>query len=119
MTAPRLNLVVLRVADIERSAAFYRLLGLQFTKHAHGTGPQHYASETENFVFELYPSTPENPVSSSARIGFVIDDVDAAANSLSSVPGAKLIAAPKNSHWGRRAVVADPDQHHVELLSPT
>ena len=49
----RLNLVVLRVADIERSAAFYRLLGLDFIKHAHGSGPTHYASESDGFVFDV------------------------------------------------------------------
>jgi predicted enzyme related to lactoylglutathione lyase len=118
MIAPRLNLVVLRVADIERSAVFYRLLGLEFTKHAHGSGPQHYASEANGFVFELYPSSAEQPASSSARIGFVVPDVDAAAAMLSNVAGTKLVAAPKDSPWGRRAVVADPDDHRVELVTP-
>jgi hypothetical protein len=36
MNTPRVNLFVLRVADIDRSAAFYRLVGFQFSKHAHG-----------------------------------------------------------------------------------
>lgn len=47
MNAPRLNLVVLRVADLDRAAAFYRLLGFEFTKHAHGSGPEHYASDSK------------------------------------------------------------------------
>ena len=61
MSQLRLNLVVLRVADIERSVEFYRRVGLAFTPHAHGTGPQHYACETDGCVFELYAATPEQP----------------------------------------------------------
>jgi hypothetical protein len=33
---PRLNLVVVRVADIDRAASFYRLLGSECSKHGHG-----------------------------------------------------------------------------------
>src|SRR5687768_2942906 len=105
MNMPRFNLVVLRVADIDRAAAFYRLLGFEFLKHAHGRGPQHYASDADGFVFELYPATSEQGVSSSTRIGFAVGNVDDAATKLSSFDGAKLIAAPKDSEWGRRAVV--------------
>jgi hypothetical protein len=117
MNTPRVNLVVLRVADIDRAAAFYCLLGFEFTRHAHGSGPQHYASETDGFVFELYPATPEQPVSSSTRIGFTVPDVDAAATTLGAVAGARLITAPKDSEWGRRAVMADPDGHRIELVA--
>jgi lactoylglutathione lyase len=118
MNTPWLNLVVLRVADIERSVAFYRLLELEFTMHAHGSGPQHYVSEKNGFVFELYPSSPEQPISSSARIGFAVSNVDAAVSALGAVAGARIVAPPKDSPWGRRAVVADPDNHRVELVTP-
>ncbi|HEV7298934.1 MAG TPA: VOC family protein [Tepidisphaeraceae bacterium] len=117
MPHPRLNLVVLRVSDIDRSAAFYGLLGLTFTKHAHGSGPQHYASESDGFVFELYPATAEQPVSASARIGFTVADVDDATSKLAATPGARVVTAPKDSEWGRRAVVADLDGHRVELVT--
>lgn len=116
MSSPRLNLVVLRVADLERSAAFYRALGLEFARHAHGSGPTHYAAECEGFVFELYPATADQPASSSARIGFVVDDVDALVGRLGAIDGARVVSPPKDSEWGRRAVVADPDGHRVELI---
>ena len=51
-----LNLLVLRCRDLERARAFYEVLGLRFTRHAHGSGPQHYAHEDERGVFELYPT---------------------------------------------------------------
>jgi catechol 2,3-dioxygenase-like lactoylglutathione lyase family enzyme len=117
MTTPRLNLVVLRVADVDRSAAFYGLLGLAFVKHAHGSGPQHYAWECDGFVFELYPGSAEQPVSASTRIGFRVADVDGAASRLGAAAGAKVVSAPKDSEWGRRAVVADPDGYRVELVT--
>jgi predicted enzyme related to lactoylglutathione lyase len=117
MNAPRVNLVVLRVADIDRAAAFYRLAGFVFAKHAHGSGPEHYASEADGFVFELYPATAEHGVSSSTRIGISVADVDEVAAALAAVDGAKLVSPPKDSEWGRRAVVADPDGHRVELVA--
>jgi predicted enzyme related to lactoylglutathione lyase len=111
-----LNLVVFRVADIERSAAFYRLLGLEFVKHAHGSGPQHFASETGGIVFELYPASAEQPVCVSTRVGFLVDDVDDAIRSASVSPGCQIVGAPNDSPWDRRAVLTDPDGHRVELL---
>jgi catechol 2,3-dioxygenase-like lactoylglutathione lyase family enzyme len=119
MTPPRLNLVVLRVADIDRAADFYRLLGFEFLRHAHGKGPQHYASEAQDFVFELYPATAAQVVSSSTRIGFSVSDVDDVAYRLSSFVGARLVEAAQDSEWGRRAVVADPDGHRIELVAAT
>jgi predicted enzyme related to lactoylglutathione lyase len=113
-----LNLIVLRVADIERAEAFYRLLGLSFYKHAHGSGPEHYTSSVNDTVLELYPATPEQPVCSSTRIGFSVEDGEGLVSRLASVSGAKVIVAPKSSEWGRRAVVADPDGHRVELTDP-
>lgn len=114
MASARLNLVVLRVADLERSVAFYRAIGLTFERHAHGTGPQHYAAESDGFVFELYVATDEQPVSSSTRVGFAVNDVDAV---LSRLVDARVVVPPKGSEWGRRAVVADPDGHRVELVA--
>lgn len=115
MKTPRLNLVVLRVADIERSAAFYQLLGLTFTRHTHGSGPEHFASESAGFVFELYPASPSQPVTKSTRIGFAVAAVNELATKLSSFTGAKLVTSPHDCEWGRRAVVADPDGHRIEL----
>lgn len=109
----RLNLVVLRVADLDRAATFYGTLGLTFESHRHGTGPMHLANESAGFVFELYLATPEQSVSSSTRIGFVVSDVDAI---LAKIDSAAIVSPAKDSPWGRRAVVSDPDGHRVELI---
>jgi lactoylglutathione lyase len=110
-----LNLVVLRSSDIARAAEFYTKLGLRFTRHQHGNGPEHFAAELGSGVFELYPVAPDGPSTLGTRVGFSVPSLDAAIASLAAYPGA-ILAAPKDSPWGRRAVIADPDGHRVELL---
>jgi predicted enzyme related to lactoylglutathione lyase len=112
---PALNLVVLRSSDIERAMAFYSKLGLHFTKHRHGSGPEHYAAELASGVFELYPQSEDGPSSLGTRIGFTVSSVDEAIKALAGYPTA-LISPAKDSEWGRRAVVSDPDGHRIELL---
>ncbi len=116
MPQPRLNLIVLRVADIDRSAAFYQPLGLVFDRHSHGAGPEHLAAALGDVVFELYPASDKQPVTASVRIGFSVDDLDLTIQRCMAVPDAKLVSPPQNSEWGYRAVVADPDGHRVELI---
>jgi len=63
MTDVKVNLVVIRAADIERSADFYRLLGLEFIKHRHGSGAEHFASDKGGIVFEIYSRQNETDAS--------------------------------------------------------
>lgn len=112
MNTAALNLVVLRSSDMERAAAFYSRLGLQFTKHRHGNGPEHFAAELGDAVFELYPLSPDGPSTLGIRIGFRVRSLDAILAGL----GDAVIAPAKDSEWGRRAVIVDPDGHRVELL---
>jgi hypothetical protein len=84
---PHLNLVVLRSLDIERAATFYRALGLLFSRHAHGSGPEHYTSEVSGLVFEIYPLTPTASSTTGTRVGFRVDFVDEVVNQLASIGG--------------------------------
>ena len=110
-----LNLVVLRSLDVARAAAFYTRLGLQFSQHRHGGGPEHFAAKLPGGVFELYPLSPDGSSTLGTRIGFRVPSVDSAIAALSDYPGA-VVTSARDSEWGRRAVVADPDGHRVELL---
>ena len=114
--SPRLNLLVLRSQDIHRAAKFYEAIGLSFTAHRHGSGPEHYASELNGFVFEIYPLGPKSSPTTGTRIGFHVNDVDSALALLIEA-GAILVTAPADSEWGRRAVAKDPDGHLVELTA--
>jgi lactoylglutathione lyase len=112
---PRLNLVVLRSSDIDRAMAFYSKLGLHFTKHRHGTGAEHYSAELGGAVFELYPENKGGPSSLGTRIGFAVSSVDESIRALADYPTA-VVSPAKDSEWGRRAIVSDPDGHRIELL---
>jgi lactoylglutathione lyase len=114
---PHLNLVVLRSPDIDRAAAFYQRMGLLFTRHSHGSGPEHYSSVVSGLVFEIYPLTSKSQPTVGTRIGFRVDSVDEIVPMLSQI-GAEILTAPSDSEWGRRAVVKDLDGHVVELLTP-
>jgi catechol 2,3-dioxygenase-like lactoylglutathione lyase family enzyme len=111
-----LNLVVLRCSDIDRSAALFSSMGLKFSKHAHGSGPEHYSYEQAGVVFELYAATANFPVTRGARVGFLVDNVDAL-TSLLTQRGAEVVNQPSDSSWGRRSVLRDSDGHSIELTS--
>jgi predicted enzyme related to lactoylglutathione lyase len=110
-----LNLVVLRAPDIEEAQRFYSLLGFSFTKHAHGSGPQHYAADTGEQIFEIYPQANAEDSTKSVRLGFKVPALDATVARLVE-GGAKIISTPRDSPWGRRAVVSDSIGHKIELI---
>lgn len=115
MESVALNLVVLRSGDIKKASEFYAHLGLKFKIHRHGSGPEHYAAELQGGVFELYPQSNDGPSTLGTRIGFAVASVDSVVAGLTEYPDA-IVSAPKDSEWGRRAVLKDPDGHRVELL---
>jgi predicted enzyme related to lactoylglutathione lyase len=114
MTLPQMNLVVIRSKDLDRAKEFYEQIGLTFQRHAHGGGPEHLACEMSSFVFEIYPLADGHPSTESTRIGFAVPNVDGLMGRLAA-SGATIQRQPKDSPWGRRAVVRDFDNHLVEL----
>jgi lactoylglutathione lyase len=117
MTKIQLNLVVIRSSDIEKSVLFYQQLGLNFNRHQHGAGLEHFASEENCITFEIYPCTFETERTTTTRLGFQVDSVDAIIQELEQ-SGTAIISYPKDSPWGRRAIVVDPDGHKIELTQP-
>lgn len=115
MNLVSLNLVVLRASDIYRSAEFYRQIGVEFSEHQHGNGPKHLTAELSGSIFELYPLSQAGLSTLGTRIGFSVPSIDAVIAALSDYPKA-VVSPPKESPWGRRAVIADPDGHRIELL---
>lgn len=112
--AVKLNLIVIKVSDLSPSVSFYESLGLRFVEEQHGNGPVHYSCDVGGTIFEIYPSD-ENSGGQDVRLGFVVDDgLDQIVGQLEE-NGSKVISHPKNSPWGRRAVIADPGGHRIEL----
>ncbi len=114
-TPPRLNLVVIRSPNIDHAVVFYKALGLLFTKHAHGSGPEHYSSEIAGMVFEIYPLLEEQSPTTAMRLGFQLDHIDSVLPLLTEI-GGTMISPPRDSPWGRRAVLRDLDGHSIELI---
>ncbi len=117
VSPPIANLLVIRSPDIDRAVTFYHRMGLLFHRHSHGKGPEHYASDVNGFVFEIYPQKNADEITTNTRIGFNVNDVDGVVELLREVH-ATIVTEPTDTEWGRRAVVKDFDGHTVELVTP-
>lgn len=112
---PRLNLIVIRSDNPEDTVQFYELLGLSFQREKHGNGPVHWASNLDGIVLEVYPTSADKNADCSTRLGFEVEDITSKLTAVRSV-GFEVISEPKESEWGFRAVIKDPDGRTVELL---
>ena len=115
----RIAYVILYVADLDASIAFYRdVLGLPYRFVDAG-----YAEfGTDGTRFALYerrraewltggPVTP----GPAAEVVFLVDDVDAEAARLEAL-GTTILTGPADRPWGHRTIhLADPDGFVVEL----
>lgn len=109
----KLNLVVIRATDLARSVAFYESLGMKFVEEQHGKGPKHFSCELEGTIFEIYSA--DGTPSEAVRFGFTVQSpLDMLISRLESA-GVAIISPPKDSAWGRRSVIADPDGNRIEL----
>lgn len=116
--APILNLLVIRVKDLDAARLFYEAIGLVFELHKHGRGAEHLASGDGDAapLLEIYPLRGGQTPTTEVRLGFHVNDVDPCIENLLKV-GGSVIEATHESEWGRRAVVQDPEGHKVELVS--
>ena len=116
------SLLVLRASDLEKSLAFYGAIGLIFTQEQHGSGPVHFACAIGGTVMEIYPgepgTAPERKSGGATMVGFSVQALDETLKMLAEL-GYSPIAPPKDSAWGRRAAVLDPDGRAVELNEAT
>ena len=113
VTLPRIDLIVLRAADLQGTADFYALFGVAFERHQHASGPEHLAAALNGLTFEIYPSAPHEETAG-VRLGFKVNDLDATHARLVE-RGAEIIKPPTDSQWGRRMVVNDPNGNRVEI----
>lgn len=107
-----LNLLVLRCRDLEASRKFYECVGMTFAKHAHGSGPEHYACEESSGVIELYPAGPDQSVDATG-LGFATKEIQKLSSDFES-RGFKPQPI-QDRPWGRTFVVRDPDGRRVEI----
>ncbi len=107
----KLNLLVLRTPNVEALRAFYSALGARFERERHGDGPEHFAATlADGLVLELYPAPEGAAADAGLRLGLRVDDLGETLRELGQV------AVPKQTQWGLRACVRDPDGRTVDLL---
>ncbi|MCA0454483.1 MAG: VOC family protein [Chloroflexi bacterium] len=113
-----MSLLVLRTSTIETTLAFYRAFGLTFAQEQHGTGPVHYSTALGDTTLELYPAETtqmlDRKAGGATMIGIKVESVDAVIEALNQL-GIQPLSPAKDSAWGRRATVLDPDGRLVEL----
>jgi lactoylglutathione lyase len=110
-----LRLLVIKTAQVDEVRAFYQCLGLALAEERHGSGPAHYAAKVGEAVFEVYPLPDANATTdSTTRLGFSVNDLERVVGSLRAL-GYTLLNPPRETPWGRRVMVRDPDGRAVEL----
>jgi len=109
-----LKLIVIRAIDMEKLAEFYSVLGLSFTKHRHGKGPEHLSAVLGETVFEIYPARGDGDLTSSIRLGFSVKSLSEVIRRLREM-NVEILTEPMPTEFGVRAVVKDFEGHKVEL----
>ena len=104
-------------ADIERTLAFYALLGLTFEREQHGRGPMHYAAPLGDMVLEIYPLAAGAIASGPLRLGFDVKQIEPLAEALIDA-GGRVMSELQDLPLGRVIVVSDPDGRKMELVEP-
>ena len=111
----KLHLLVIRTADPTKLKEQYEQLGFEFDYHQHGKGPMHYASEQDEFVFEIYPLAKSmEKADASTRLGFEVDNLEETITALED-SNWKILSQPKNTAWGMTAIIQDLDGRKIEL----
>jgi catechol 2,3-dioxygenase-like lactoylglutathione lyase family enzyme len=132
MNGPVLNQVNVVVSDMERSAAFYRLLGLELADPPAEWRPHHRPAaapgdgldfELDSEAFAAQWNTGRAAAATPGRvvIGFRLPDREAVDETYGRLTGAGYRGQqpPFDAFWGARyAVVEDPDGNAVGLTSP-
>lgn len=114
---PFIDAAIFTAADPERTARFYRALGLPLEEERHDDGPLHYACDVGGAHIAVYgaPKAKSRPARKhSAMLGFRVANLVKTLGALKRV-GAKVVVEPQKVPWGRRAIVQDPDGRKVEL----
>lgn len=115
MAVPSFTLLVLKTRQVEAELAFYQALGIPLVREQHGRGPIHFAGRLGELTFEIYPiADDEVAIDSATRLGFMVDDLSGVIERLKQ-SGSHVSSPPKETPWGFRAVVRDPDGLSVEI----
>ena len=111
----RLRGVWLGVKDLDRSRAFYELLGAIFDEVQPDQGIRYATLAGTRLSLELSPNNP-HPGASYIPL-FDVTDADALHAELRDA-GCSIAAPLQDEPWGRRFNVCDPDGHAIAFIGP-
>lgn len=116
---PELSLLVIRGEDLITLGRIYSAFGLYFKVQKHGSGPEHYSARMGAAVLEIHPRVAGSFGPSTLRLGFTVENVDAALHGALSA-GAELVKLdmrPDQSGGGPHAILRDPEGTIIELTA--
>lgn len=116
------------VTDIEKSRAFYELLGLTFqSRNRAGAGPaEAWVATNSNVTVVLHSpgfaswwdETAPQPQAGGSQVDFELESVEGLEEAFAALAemGAGPVKPPTDMPWGQRfAIVRDPDGYRVGL----
>jgi lactoylglutathione lyase len=111
--------LVLYAGDMQRTAEFYRTLGIPLEKEEHDEGPVHFAAELGSVHYAIYPARSTGPKHARYSVGdvfhgFFVDSLDTVKGRLKT-HGATVLSDHEVMPWGCRIVAQDPDGRAVEV----
>jgi lactoylglutathione lyase len=111
----KLALVVIKTNQLEQAIQFYQALGFAFQEEKHGNGVNHYSTQIDDTVFEIYPlPASATSVDTTTRLGFRINQLVETINRLKEM-GIPIVKSPVQMDWVYLAIVKYVDGRIVEL----
>ncbi len=115
----RLDILIIHVADIEKSAHFYKnILNLKQLKDE--SGWKTFEMDHQILALQTWDAEikDERPVKYGITLAFDIDDVDTTILQLKA-KGAHILVEPRTKDFGRFAEIVDPDGYIIMLVTTT
>jgi lactoylglutathione lyase len=114
LPGPLLTLLVLKSHRVDALVPFYTALGVTFAEERHGDGPLHFTCRIGDTTLELYPLPADaGPADATTRLGVIVPNLRATLERLSAL--GVNVGTLRETPWGLRALVRDPDGRTIEL----
>lgn len=110
-----LKLLVIRTNEPEKIAQFYKMLGLTFDYHKHGSSPFHFSTTIGKTILEIYPLA-KNQIEpdKNLRLGFELDNWEQTLSDLKE-NSVKFLSESTLTDFGYMTIIEDPDGRKIEL----
>lgn len=117
MMEPFLFYIVIYSRNLLESDKFYSKIGFNVQKHKHGDGDQHLVCKNGDVLLEIYPlpGSDNQYATKNIKIGFKVASHETILNE-SEFSRQYLYLPPRETEWGRKMSLIDPDDHIIDLF---